>query len=87
MTAPDDLVARSVALLEAVGFTLLPLAQPIGPWPLLAVSPRGLTVVAPVSERPTLPGVSYGELPGWPAGTVRLVLVWGDGPLPTAVTL
>ena len=26
-------------------------------------------------------------VPGWPAGTVRLILVWGDGALPTAITL
>ena len=24
--------------------------------------------------------------PGWPAGTVRLNLVWGGGALPTAIT-
>ena len=24
--------------------------------------------------------------PGWPAGTVRLILVWGEGALPTAIT-
>ena len=30
---------------------------------------------------------SHGALPGWPTGTVRLILVWGAGALPTAVTL
>jgi hypothetical protein len=83
-----DAVARSAALLTAVGFSLIPLAQPIaGAWDLLAVSPRGLTLIAAVSETPTLMGTTYGAVPGWPAGTVRLILVWGDGVLPTAITL
>jgi hypothetical protein len=84
----DDLVARSIALLEAVGFQLIPLAKPIaGAWDLLAVSPRGLTLIAAVRERPSLLGATYGPLPGWPAGTVRVVHVWSDGALPKAITL
>jgi hypothetical protein len=71
-----------------VGFSLIPLAKPIaGAWDLLAVSPRGLTLIAAVSEKPNLMGTTYGAVPGWPAGTVRLILVWGDGVLPTAITL
>jgi hypothetical protein len=86
--APDD-VARSAALLTAVGFALIPLAKPIaGAWDLLAVSPRGLTLIAAASEKPNLLGTTtYGAVPGWPTGTVRLILVWGDGVLPTAITL
>ena len=94
MTAPpdsladDDLVARTAAHLESVGFALIPLAQPIaGVWELLAVSPRGLTVVAPRREPPNLMGTTYGALPGFPPSTVRLILVWGNGPLPKATTL
>ena len=84
---PEALVAKSAALLEAVGFQLVPLAHPVGAWPLLAVSPRGLTVVAPVTEKPALTGTTYSVPAGWPAGTVRLILVWGAGPLPQALTL
>jgi hypothetical protein len=69
----EDLVARSAALLESVGFRLVPLAHPIGAWPLLAVSPRGLTMVCPVREKPNLMGATYTVPAGWPAGTVRLV--------------
>jgi len=87
MSGAGDLVARTAAHLESVGFVLLPLAQPIaGVWELLAVSPRGLTLVAPRAEKPNLMGTSYGALPGFPQSTVRLILVWGDGPLPSAIT-
>ncbi len=83
----DD-VARSTTLLEAVGFQLVPLARPVaGVWELLAVSPRGLTLIAARREKPNLMGTTYGALPGWPASTVRLILVWGDCPLPTAIPL
>jgi hypothetical protein len=51
------------------------------------VSPRGLTLIAAVREKPNLMGTTHGPLPGWPAGTRRLILTWGDGPLPTATTL
>jgi len=37
--------------------------------------------------RPESPeGPEFG-LPGWPTGPVRLILVWGDGVLPTAILL
>lgn len=55
--APSDSIARSTALLEAVGFQLVPLA--VGAWPLLAVSPRGLTLMTVVAERPNLMGGTY----------------------------
>lgn len=87
MTASDELVAKSAAILEAVGFQLVPLAHPVGVWPLLAVSPRGLTVVAPMTEKPNVMGAAYQVPAGWPAGTVRLILIWGDGPLPRALSL
>lgn len=80
-------MARSIALLESVGFRLVPLAHPVGVWPLLAVSPRGLTVVVPVTEPPNLLGGTYQVPAGWPTGTVGLVLIWGAGPLPKALTL
>jgi hypothetical protein len=88
LTAEDD-VTRSAALLTAVGFQLVPLAHPVaGVWDLLAVSPRGLTLIAARPEKPNLMGATYGPLPGWPAVTVRLILVWPEAdPLPTAITL
>ena len=86
MSADDDLVARTAAHLESVGFTLIPLAQPIAEvWELLAVSPRGLTLAAPRRETPNFLGATYGALSAFPPSTVRLVLVWGDGPLPRAI--
>lgn len=85
--AADDLVVRSIALLESVGFQLVPLAHPVGAWPLLAVSPWGLTVVAPVTEKPNLRGATYSVPAGWPAGTVGLILIWSADPLPKALTL
>jgi hypothetical protein len=63
------------------------LAQPVaGVWELLAVSPRGLTLVAPRRDTPNFLGATYGVLPAFPPSTVRLVLIWGDGPLPRAIT-
>jgi len=80
--------SRVNALLASVGFQLVPLAHPVGAWPLLAVSPRGLTLVAVVDERPNLMGGTYQVPAGWPARTVRLILVWPDTePLPKAITL
>jgi hypothetical protein len=32
-------------------------------------------------------GTTYGAVAGFPPSAVRLILVWGDGPLPKAVTL
>ena len=79
--------ARAEALLASVGFQLVPLAHPVGAWPLLAVSPRGLTLVTVVPERPNVMGTTYQVPAGWPAGTVRLILVWPEAdPLPTALT-
>jgi hypothetical protein len=85
--APDDLVAKSTAVLASVGFSFIPLLHPIGAWELLCVSPRGLTLVAARPEAPNLMGTRYQVPAGWPAGTVRLILVWGADPLPTAITL
>jgi hypothetical protein len=85
--AAEDLVTRSQQLLAAVGFQLVPLAHPVGVWPLLAVSPRGLTLATPVTEPPNLMGATYQVPAGWPLGTVRLLLIWGAGPLPSAITL
>ena len=69
MTAPVDDVARSEALLTAVGFSLIPLAQPIaGAWDLLAVSPRAEPTVrqklAPLAARGVSLHTIYAGLPG-----------------------
>jgi hypothetical protein len=40
-----------------------------------------------VTEPPTLLGARFQVPAGWPSGTVRLLLLWGDGPLPRALTL
>ena len=86
MSEPADLVAKSVALLEAVGFAFIPLLHPINEvWEILCVSPRGLTLVA--ARKPNLMGGTYSVPAGWPAGTVRLLLIWGAAPLPQALTL
>jgi len=84
-----DPVARSAALLEAVGFQLVPIAAPIaGTWDLLAASPRGLTLIAARVEPPNLGGHAYGLPPGFPPTTVRLILTWPpDAALPTPITL
>jgi hypothetical protein len=88
VTTPVDDLARSEALLTAVGFSFIPLAQPIaGAWDLLAVSPRGPTLIAARSETPNVMGTTYGALPGFPPSTVRLILVWGTDALPTAIPL
>jgi hypothetical protein len=85
--AEPDLVENSCAVLAAVGFQFIPLLHPIaGVWSILCVSPRGLTLVSPVSEAPTLTGATYSAPAGWPP-VVRLILIWGDGSLPTALTL
>jgi hypothetical protein len=84
--APDDLVGKSVALLASVGFSFIPLLHPIGPWEILCVSPRGLTLVAARSEAPSLMGATYSVPPGWPPA-VRLILVWSADALPAAITL
>jgi hypothetical protein len=85
----EDAVARSATLLEAVGFRLILLAASVaGVWDLLAVSPRGLTLIAAVTAPPNLMGHEFGLPPGWPAGTVRLILCWPpDAALPTPLTL
>ena len=50
LTAEEDDVARSAAIVQAAGYRLIPLAHPIGPWQILATCPRGLLLVAVVSE-------------------------------------
>jgi hypothetical protein len=92
MTAPPDSIARSAALLEAAGFTVLPLAPPglRATWHLVAcaASMPGILLVAVLAEQPdpTSPRLA---LPGGlhPASR-RLVHVWPvDGPLPATLTL
>jgi len=73
---------------EVVGFSVVKLGAPIaGAWDLLAASPRGLTLIAAVMAPPNLVGAACGAVPGWPAGTVRLILVWSGAPLPRAIML
>lgn len=86
-SSPEDLVIRSAALLEATGFQLVRLAHPVGAWPLLTVSPRGLTLVAAVPERPNLMGGTYTVPAGWPIRHGAADPDLDDGPLPTALTL
>jgi hypothetical protein len=70
-------VAHSGQILEAAGYDLIPLREPIGQcWDLLGVGARGLVLVAVILGKawPTMIGAqSLGVPPRWPAYTVRLV--------------
>jgi hypothetical protein len=79
----DD-VARSVAVVEALGFEVIPLLHPIrGTWQILA---KGLGVellLAVVPEFPDPHNPRY-ALPGsFHPRTCRLLHRWGATPLPT----
>ena len=85
--AAEDL-ARATALLESVGFRLIRLAEPLGDWPLLCISPRGETLVAVVREQPELLGMDFQLPAGFGPNTVRLILTWpADVALPRALVL
>lgn len=92
--SPADDVARSRAVLEAAGYTVLPdLTRPVhGVWQLVATTPAtpiALLLVAVLRERPAqVPGVAYGPPPGWSPCTRRLIHLWkADAPLPEALSL
>lgn len=73
---------------ESSGYRLIPLAHPIGPWQILATCPRGLLLVAVVSEAWPALGVLYATPPSFPMVTRRLLHHWPpDKPLPDALAL
>lgn len=73
---------------EFSGYRLIPLAHPIGPWQILATCPRGLLLVAVVSEAWPALGVLYGAPPSFPMVTRRLLHHWAPArPLPEALSL
>lgn len=92
MTAPPDSIARTTALLEACGYTVLELVPPglRGTWQLAACAPSmpGVLLVAVLAERPdplsprlVMPG-------GFHPASRRLIHVWAaDAALPAALTL
>ena len=68
-----------MAVVAACGWRPIPLAHPIVSWPILAVSGRGLLLVAVVREWPH--DLGRFRLPGsFPPGTLKLVHKWGDAP-------
>lgn len=84
----DDSVARSAAIVQAAGYYLLPIL-PIGPWSILAVCGQGLLLVSVVKDAwPSTLGHLWGQPPGWPVNTRRLMHRWTDDkPLPEALSL
>ena len=40
-------------------------------------------LIAAISEKPNLLDTTYAAVPGWPTGTVRLLLAWGEAALPS----
>jgi len=94
MTPPADSIARSTALLECAGYTVLLLAPPglRATWHLVACAPAmpGILLVAvldgaqlpdPQSPRLALPG-------GLHPASRRLIHAWpADGPLPASLAL
>ena len=88
LNAEED-VGRSAAILQAAGYQLVPLARPIGPWAILAVSGHGLLLVSVVRDAwPSTLGSAWGHPAGWPVYTRRLVLRWvASADLPEALPL
>jgi hypothetical protein len=91
VTAPPESIARSVAVLEVAGFTVLELLRPVHEtWPLVALtgSHPGVLLVGvfatlpdPLDPRLALPG-------GFPPHTRRLLHAWPtEGALPAALLL
>jgi len=92
MTAPPDSIARSTALLEAAGFTVLELVPPglRGTWQLAAcaASMPGVLLVAVLAERPDPTNPRLAMPGGLHPASRRLVHVWpAEGALPAAITL
>jgi hypothetical protein len=84
-------VARSTALLEACGFTVLELARPVrGVWQLVALtgSHPGVLLIAVLAERPDPASPRLAMPGGLHPASRRLIHVWlADGHLPAALTL
>ncbi len=74
-----DLVAKSAALLQAAGYTVLPLSRRIGPFELLAVNAFGMVLVCVVAERWPETSIGFGHPPGWPVNVIRQVMRWPVG--------
>lgn len=88
VNAEEDAVARSAAIVQAIGYRLIPLLHPIGPWQILATCTQGLLLVSVVREWPgTTLGLVYGFPPSFPVNTRRLIHRWTDKPLPDALSL
>ncbi len=88
LNAEDD-VTRSAAIIQAGGYTLIPLARPIGPWAILAVSGHGLLLVSMVRDAwPSTLGSTWWHPAGWPVYTHRLIHRWvAEQALPEALGL
>jgi hypothetical protein len=92
MTAPPDSIARSTALLEAAGFTVLELVPPglRGTWQLAAcaASMPGVLLVAVLAERPDPTSPRLAMPGGFHPASRRLIHCWkADEPLPEALSL
>jgi hypothetical protein len=91
-SAPPDSIARSTALLEACGFTVLPLAPPglRATWHLVAcaASMPGVLLVAVLAERPDPLSPRLAMPGGLHRASRRLIHVWpAAGALPEALSL
>lgn len=92
MTARADSIARSTALLEAAGFTVLTLAPPglRATWHLAAcaTSMPGVLLVAVLAERPDPLSPRLAMPGGFHPASRRLIHCWtADAPLPEALSL
>ena len=92
MTAPPDSIARSAALLEACGFTVLPLAPPglRATWHLAAcaTSMPGVLLVAVLAELPDPTNPRLAMPGGLHPTSRRLIHCWKpDAALPEALSL
>lgn len=88
LNAEDDL-ARSSAIVPAVGYQLVPLRHAIGPWGLLGVCSEGLLLVSVVRDAwPSTMGAVWGHPASFPVNTRRLTHKWEAGTaLPEALSL
>jgi hypothetical protein len=90
--APPDSIARSTALLEACGYTVLALAPPglRATWHLAAcaASMSGVLLVAVLAERPDPLSPRLAMPGGFHPASRRLVHCWkANAPLPEALSL
>jgi hypothetical protein len=92
MTAPPDSIARSTALLEACGFTVLPLAPPglRATWHLAACtgSMPGVLLIAVLAELPERTDPRVAMPGGFHPVSRRLIHSWKpDAALPDVLSL